>query len=324
MNPVVSIIITCFNLEKFIAEAIHSLLDQDFSKDYEIIVVNDASADNSASVISSIKDERIRFIDLPVNGGARNAVELAFSLAKGEYICRFDGDDRWPGNYLGKVTEILENNPEVSMVYGDCTIIDTDGNVLSFNNNIKRKNKQNPILEFEFIDILLNYYINAPTIMFRREAFAKAFPLPASFTNFIDWYISLKVLESGKAYYIDEPIAFYRLHTTNMHRQMIVNKLGEQTTKYILDLFVVKNNNLTKQQKKKLLAVNYFHLAERYFGVRAFPDARRNYLLALRFNQLLLKNKDWLKHFLGTLIGSKTYSIVRSIAAAPLTAKVSS
>jgi glycosyltransferase involved in cell wall biosynthesis len=311
MNPVVSIIITCFNLESFIKEAIISLLEQKFDEPFELIVVNDASTDHSATVIASIKDERIIFINLPVNGGARNAVELAYKKSKGKYICRFDGDDKWPENYLKKASAVLDNNPEISMVYGDCTIIDTDGKVLSLNNNINRRDKENPILESEFKEILSNYYINAPTIMFRREAFSKAFPLPDTLTNFIDLYISLKVLQSGKAWYIDEPIAYYRLHATNMHRQMISNHLGENTFLFILDQFVVKNNQFNRREKRKIIAKIYFMLGERYFGVAAFSDAFRNYKKALLSDVKIVGRNRFLFHLLGTLIGAKVYCQIK-------------
>ncbi|HAP03774.1 MAG TPA: teichuronic acid biosynthesis glycosyl transferase, partial [Lachnospiraceae bacterium] len=95
MNEKVSIITPCYNGAKYIGETIESVLAQDY-KDWEMLIVNDGSSDNSAEVISSYaeKDPRIRLINQP-NGGSANARNNGIRQATGRYIALLDADDLW-------------------------------------------------------------------------------------------------------------------------------------------------------------------------------------------------------------------------------------
>lgn len=297
----ISIIVNSYNFSAYIIDAINSLLAQDYEGDYEVIVVDDASTDNTKEILSSLKHPKLHCVFLETNGGGRKATELAFAQCKGKYICRFDGDDKWPPFFLTKAATILDTHHEIDMVYGDCSFINSDGQLISFNNNINRRDKHNPVLENEFIDILKHYYINAPTIMFRRTAFEKAVPMPVQLSNFADWFISLKVLQFGKAWYIHEPIAFYRIHTTNMHRQMVANKMGESVTRFIMQEFVCNNKNISTAIQKEIIALNYFTLGEKYFGLAMWQDAARLYQQTMQTNFKFLVKKNVLKHYVGAL-----------------------
>jgi glycosyltransferase involved in cell wall biosynthesis len=298
----VSVILTCYNLEKFVRPAIDSLIRQECDFTYELIVIDDASTDKTREIIDSFNTPHLVKIFLDENGGARHAVETAFLQSRGKYICRFDGDDTWPPDFLQRASAVLDQHQDVDMVYGDTSFIDDEGRIQSEKNNISRRDKDIPVLENEFVDILKEYYINAPTIMFRREAFERALPMPAHLNNFIDWYISLKVLEKGKAYYIDDPVAFYRVHPQNMHKQMIANKTGEKVTLFILDEFVRDNPAISTSLKRRILYKNYFVLAEKYFGVQNWKAARKKYFMALQNSFTAWRSLNLWKHLVGTMI----------------------
>ncbi len=295
----ISVILNSYNLSAYIQDAVQSLLTQDYTGAFEIIVVDDASTDNTKEILSAIKHPNLTVIYLKENSGARHATELAFAKSKGQYVCRFDADDKWPSFFLSKAVAILNQHPEVDMVYGDCSFLDALGNITSVSNNIDRTAKHKPILEEEFVHILRNYYINAPTVMFRRTAFEKVLPMPVHLTNFIDLYISLSVLQKGKAWYIHQPIAYYRIHNTNMHRQQVSNKMGETVTKFIMQTFVQDNTKLPSKFKKELMAHNYFVLGEKYFGVGLWNDAKRLYRESLVASYTSWRNITLWKHLLG-------------------------
>lgn len=99
MNPLVSIIIPCYNTEAFIEDAIKSAINQTY-KNIEIIIVDDASTDKSLEIISSIKDSRIRFIHLDTNKGIANARNVGLDNAKGDYICWLDSDDMYHSSFI--------------------------------------------------------------------------------------------------------------------------------------------------------------------------------------------------------------------------------
>lgn len=309
----ISIILNSYNLSHFIGEALTSLLNQDYDGEYEIIVVDDASTDDSKKVIESFSDPRIKPIFLTQNQGARHATELAFAQSTGSFICRFDADDVWPDYFLRRTSGILENHPEIDMIYGDYMSINEKGEITSGTNNIHRRTKELPVLEHEFIDILKKYYINAPTVMFRRASFARAMPMPQLLTNFIDWYISLRVLQSGKAYYIHEPLAYYRIHSANMHKAQISSRMGETVTNFILDEFVRKNDDLDPGLKKEIIAINAYTLAEKYFGLNLFPDALRLYKQCMKTNLAYLLDFNFLKHATGSLLGNRFYTGIKNL-----------
>ena len=83
---------SAYNAEKYIAEAVKSILCQIF-RDFEFIIINDGSTDNTSSIIKKIKDDRIVFIDDKTNLGLVSRLNHGFSIAKGEYIARMDADD---------------------------------------------------------------------------------------------------------------------------------------------------------------------------------------------------------------------------------------
>lgn len=312
----VSIIVTCYNLEAYIAECVQSLLDQQCNFDYELLLIDDCSQDSSLEVIKKFHSPKIKLIENKVNKGAAISVTEALAKSSGEYLCRFDGDDKWPPDFLQTTVDVLDKHADVDMVYGDVAFIDSNSAVSSAANNINRRDKQQPVLENEFADILRLYYINAPTIMFRKDAFAKAFPLPQFLIksrNFIDWFISLTVLHSGKAYFINKPIAYYRLHATNNHRAIVLNRLGEEVTEFVLNYFVPASEAIMPLAKKQIFADNYFVVGEQYFGRGMYEDAKRMYKKIIQCNPLYLTNVTFVKHWLGCLVGKKTYERTRSV-----------
>lgn len=110
-----SIIIPAYNCEKYIKETIDSIKEQKF-QDWECIIVNDGSTDNSLQVINDNIDSRFRVISIE-NGGVANARNVAVKEAKGKYILPVDSDDIIYEDYTEEGVEFLENNPKYSMFH---------------------------------------------------------------------------------------------------------------------------------------------------------------------------------------------------------------
>lgn len=109
----VSVILPCYNSETTIASAIQSILNQTFS-DFELIIVDDASTDNSIAVVKSFDDSRIKLIQQKENGGYPVAMNAGISIATGKYIARMDGDDISAPTRLEKQLKILKENSSAS------------------------------------------------------------------------------------------------------------------------------------------------------------------------------------------------------------------
>jgi glycosyltransferase involved in cell wall biosynthesis len=125
-TPLVSFVLLSYNYARFIGETITSVLQLEGDYDFELIIVDDASPDNSHEVISAFTDRRIKYLRHERNQGHAATVTDGLRAARGKYVARIDSDDRYRPNYLKEVIPILESDPEIGLVYGDAAIIDGD------------------------------------------------------------------------------------------------------------------------------------------------------------------------------------------------------
>ena len=111
----VSVLMPVFNSEKFIYQAIQSILDQTF-QDFELIITDDGSTDNSLSIIETFNDKRIKLIKNTSNLGLTASRNDAINISNGEYIAFLDSDDISRQDRLEKQIAFLENNKEFGMI----------------------------------------------------------------------------------------------------------------------------------------------------------------------------------------------------------------
>lgn len=124
--PKVSVIMPSYNKAEYIADSINSILNQTW-KDFELIIIDDCSSDNSAEVIRAVRDPRIRFYQNSENIGIAANRNKGLELARGEYIALLDADDLSPDYRLKDEVEYLDCHPEITAVYGGCQEIDEHG-----------------------------------------------------------------------------------------------------------------------------------------------------------------------------------------------------
>lgn len=175
--PMVSVIVPTYQRANSVVKAVSSILEQEF-KDLEVIVVDDHSSDTTRDIIQNLQnnDSRIKYLYLEKNGGPGGARNAGVAAARGEFIAFLDSDDEWKPGKLGKQVEFLQANPEIDVVFTDCTnssIIRNTSNKLSFENGEFLRNLQ--LIPFpEYPDF---YCLNGPV---REELFRKFFILISS------------------------------------------------------------------------------------------------------------------------------------------------
>jgi len=123
-NPIVSIITPAYNAEKYIAEAINSVLHQTYTN-WKLLIIDDGSTDSTANIVKSFSDARILLIQQE-NGGVSSARNKGLTLAKGKYITFLDADDILPLNSLKARVQFLEENPNVEVVDGKIFVKDRE------------------------------------------------------------------------------------------------------------------------------------------------------------------------------------------------------
>lgn len=126
----VSVIMPLYNGERYVKRAVDSILNQSF-RDFELVVVNDASNDSSRDIILQYDDDRIKLYDNELNQGISYTRNRAIELAKGEYIAIMDDDDIAPLYRLEKEVDYLDRNPDIVAVIGNTCRIDANDNDLN-------------------------------------------------------------------------------------------------------------------------------------------------------------------------------------------------
>lgn len=116
MGNLVSIIMPVYNAEKYVAEAIDSVIAQSH-QNWELLIINDGSTDSTSEIIQNYKDRRIHFFEQE-NSGVSVARNVGLAHMKGDYFCFLDGDDCLPVESLSSKLQVFTNNPQVSFVDG--------------------------------------------------------------------------------------------------------------------------------------------------------------------------------------------------------------
>lgn len=122
----ISIIVPLYNKQRYVKRCLESILCQTY-KDFEVIVINDGSTDESLSTVNSFVDSRLRVFDVP-NGGVSRARNLGLQNAKGEYILFVDADDWIDGNYVANIAHSLLQNPADLLLFS-LSAVDASGHV---------------------------------------------------------------------------------------------------------------------------------------------------------------------------------------------------
>ncbi|CAB50071.1 glycosyltransferase family 2 protein [Pyrococcus abyssi] len=203
-RPIVSVIIPTYNRANLLRRAIASVLNQKF-KDFELIVVDDASTDNTPEVVESIEDGRIRYIRLKKNSGGPIARNIGIKKAKGRFIALLDDDDEWLPHRLEVQVRKFENlGKEFGVVYGGFYYVSQDGRILG-----KRLPKHRGDI---YSHLLKENFIGSPTLLIRRECFKKAGLFDPRLSSSQDWDMWLRIARYYKFDYVDEIIAKYYVH----------------------------------------------------------------------------------------------------------------
>ncbi|OGS69796.1 MAG: hypothetical protein A3G95_00295 [Flavobacteria bacterium RIFCSPLOWO2_12_FULL_31_7] len=212
MKNVISIIIPVYNQEKYLAETLNSVLNQSCSN-WECILVNDGSADNSVSVINQYlaKDNRFSFINSE-NKGVSHARNLALKQVKGDFILFLDGDDIIHTEKLQMAISNFEQNTDLSIVFNTTNYFqDTIENVLF---DIKLDTE---LLNFNGILLYWGEKITIPIhSAIIKKTLLEGIEFNCELTAQEDWLVWLRLFQKKpKVFILDEVLSYYRKHNTS-------------------------------------------------------------------------------------------------------------
>ena len=239
----ISIAMTTYNGECYIQEQLDSIIAQRMAN-WELVICDDCSSDNTWLILQeySQKDGRVKIFRNEKNLGFKRNFEKAISFCTGEYIALCDQDDVWSENHL---SILLQNIGCHDLICANALYIDSSGNTTGL--SVKRtgfyvsenKNEQ-------FFQLFFQNYVQGCTCLFKKCLVEKIIPIPDEY-QFHDWWIAVVAAMNGGAYYIDEKIVNYRIHSksiTNSNNRncfsALKNKL-KNSRAYYRDILNVHN-----------------------------------------------------------------------------------
>ncbi|WP_298422860.1 glycosyltransferase family A protein [uncultured Kordia sp.] len=296
--PLFSVIIPLYNKAMYIQETIESVLQQHFS-DYEIIVVNDASTDDSLQIVSTISDPRISIIDNPKNLGLSATRNVGISKAKGNIIALLDADDMWLPNFLDTIKNLHDSFPEAAIYGTDYSEIYTTHKAIESKKNIPISLKGTSFVVNDFfIANMFQPIFNPSCLAFKKIICedSNVFDSAITFSEDIDFYI--KYGSKHKVAYHYESLVKMHFDVPNqMTRSAISKKTLPDLDRYetlaknnvslkkFLDLYryiyasLYHLENAKLQKKKMLQQIDYANLTLK----------QRLLLKSPRFISILLK-----------------------------------
>ncbi|MDY6936859.1 MAG: glycosyltransferase [Cyanobacteriota bacterium] len=264
----ISVILPIYNGEKTVRETIHSVLNQTLTN-FELIVINDGSQDNTLDIIGKITDARIQVYSY-TNAGQAASRNRGIERAKGEYIAFIDADDLWTPDKLESQLQALQDNPTAALAYSWTDYIDESGKLLhpgrhtTANGNVLEK-------------LIVNNFIeNGSNPLIRQEVFEKVGVFEESLPPAEDWDLWLRIAEEYQFICIPAAQILYRV-TVNSSSSNIIKQ--EIQCRKVLDAAFDRAPDSLQFLKSQSFANLYKYLT--WKAIEGYPS-RRNGIAAAR------------------------------------------
>ena len=206
--PEVSVIVACYNSEKYLRETLQSLVQQTY-RDFEVIVVDDGSTDLTRQIVGEFQQQLQMEYVCQSNKGPGGAHKRGFQTATGKYIALLDHDDNYLPQKLERQISVFREHPEVGMAYSDAFVIDVDGNRIGQYFSMR---KVVPCRGRVFGDFVQRNRCQTSTTMFSRVAIKKNIEALRPYRYANDYNLYLKVLYEFPAGFLNEPLSEHRFH----------------------------------------------------------------------------------------------------------------
>jgi len=210
LRPRISVCMAAYNGEKYISTQLRSILSQ-LELDDEVIVVDDASTDDTCRIVESIQDVRVRLMRHLSNQGVLRSFEDAIRQASGDILFLADQDDLWMDDKVSTVLQVFRSNPDADIIASDAVLIDQDGTLTGPSYYATRGKFQTGT----FANVLRCSYLGC-TMAFRTRILSRILPFPKGMDILHDiWIGTSNSIAGGKTLYVDRPLVQYRRHKEN-------------------------------------------------------------------------------------------------------------
>lgn len=220
--PRVSVIIPTYNRYNYLKNAIDSILEQTVN-DLEIIIIDDASNDNTPSILRDFNDNRIKYIRHAVNKGGSAARNTGIKESSSEYIAFLDDDDLWlPGKLEEQLNLIKQLPPDFGAVSCDYYLTNNIGSLFKAETPLKQNDRYMAKSKFSLSnDLLLNNYVGSTSqVLVKKLCFERVGNFDTELKSCQDLDMWIRIARVFKFTYVDKPLIIYRLHQHKISRDL--------------------------------------------------------------------------------------------------------
>ena len=302
--PKVSIIIPCYNASATIWETLDSLYEQTF-KNFEIVIVNDGSTDESASIIECYTNKFNRRLNLitQTNQGQTVAKNVGIRNSSGQFIAFLDSDDIWAPEKLECQAFLMQSNLDMGLSYTNAYKINEMG--------VKTDTiTASPLYRENCFDrLLLRNNIVASSVMIRREMIDQVGFFDESLEACENWDLWIRIARVAPIDFIDTALTFYRIHQGNMSKN--IDKMRRSRLKIIDKHLPLQNNNPhLLEQRRNALFFAHMTFAKAHMENTDLKEARRELLKAARMRPT---ETICYQLYLKSLLGKRVFKFIRQL-----------
>jgi len=273
--PKVSVVIPTYNRGHLVSRAIRSVLDQTY-QNFEVIVVDDASTDNTEKVVKCFNNEKIKYFRHERNKGAATARNTGIRAAQGEYIAFQDSDDEWLPEKLEKQIKVFENAPaEVGVVYtGFWRLEDGKKTYIPFARIIRNEGKiHNELLKGNFVATV--------AALVKTECFSYVGLFDERLPRLQDWELFIRISKSYEFKFIDEPlvISYFTPNSISANPEALIKAHKLILEKHFQDF----------RRNRRLLASCHYSIGNLLCQSGKMEQGRNHILSAIKLYPLNIK-----------------------------------
>ena len=299
MVSTVSVVIPAYNSADMLSEALDSVLAQTFS-DFELIIVDDGSTDNTREVVALFEDPRIRYV-YQQNRGLSGARNTGIRVSRGRYVAFLDADDIWLPTKLAAQVELLDSLPGVGVVYGSTYWVE-DRRVFGGRKARYRGNIVRPLLVEG--NIVAG---SGSSVMARRECFDEVGLFDTAPVH-EDWDMWLRLAVRYEFDFVPEPLVKIRVHGVSMQKN--VEKMTLRTQLFFDKVMAAPTlQDHIRPVRNQVESLAHFIVGQYCYRGREMGEARRYLLKSLK--SYPLQGQAWV-YLLRTLAGARVSDMMRA------------
>jgi len=246
-----SVVMAAFNAEKHIKEAIDSILKQSYT-DFEFIIINDGSTDNTLEIIKSYNDHRIKIINQR-NAGLSKSLNNGIAIANGRFIARIDADDSSLPHRLEKQLEVITKHSDIVLLGANAHMTDEDGNYL-YTSSLENSIEHSSVFETS------NPFFHS-SVVFKKTVFDKCGGYNEEVIHhFEDKLLWAKMFAHGKLLNLEEALINYRITPNSISNK---TKEGFILQKKISNAYL-NGNEINAEEYQRFLDINKISTSKKY------------------------------------------------------------